>query len=184
MAANKPRVYIDACYYIDLAKGVHASALDPGRQQHIPYIENLFIAANDGDIEVWASTMILSECLAVEKGQQIIPEAVQQTFTKLLTSGNTVKLAAVDYFIAERARDLRWVDGIQCGGGADMVHVATALILGCVEFITTNRKRGPLSGDAYQKLKALGLHVIEAPSTTVLPPHLVPSPLFLPGADS
>ena len=66
----------------------------------------------------------------------------------------------------------------QCGGGADMVHVATALELRCEEFITTNRKRGPLQGGAPEKLAKLGLRIIEAPDTGVIPPHLI-SPLLL-----
>lgn len=169
---NKPRIYIDACYYIDVARGRHAAPLDAGRELHIPFIENLLLAARAGEIEVWASTLIISECLALEKQAQVIPENVQQTFMSLLTSGSVVKLSAVDFFIAERARDLLWVDGIRCGGGADMVHIATAIELKCEEFITTNRKRGPLQGDAPAKLASLhNLRIIEAPQTSVLPPH-------------
>lgn len=178
MATSKlPRVYLDSCYYIDVARGRLALPMDAERATHLPFAEGLILASANGDVEVWASTLVISECLAVEKQQAMIPDEVQQVFMDMLTSGSAVKLSGADFFIAERARDLRWIDGIQCGGGADMVHIATALVLGCEEFITTNRKRGPLQGDAPAKLAKLGLRIIEAPQTSVLPPQYV-SPLF------
>jgi hypothetical protein len=170
---NKPRVYIDSCYYIDVAKGRLSRTLDQGRDLHIPFVEKLLLAALNDDIEVWASTFIIAECLAVEKGDMDVPADVRDTFSRLLASGNPVKIQAVDVFIAERARDLRWRDQIKCGGGADSIHVATALELGCEEFISTNVKRGPLNADAAVKLAKLGLRVIEAPQTSVLPPHYI-----------
>jgi hypothetical protein len=54
------------------------------------------------------------------------------------------------------------------------------LELGCEEFISTNVKRGPLNADAAAKLATLGLRVIEAPQTSVLPPNYLP-PLFQSG---
>lgn len=100
-----------------------------------------------------------------------VPVDAQTTFTRLLSAGNPVKIQAVDIFVAERARDLRWKHHIKCGGGADSIHIATALELGCEEFISTNSKRGPLNADAATKLAKLGLRVIEAPQTAVLPAH-------------
>jgi hypothetical protein len=177
--SSTPRVYIDACYYIDVAKGRLGMALDPpDREQHLPWIEALLLAGLAGDVEIYASTLILSECLHVDSQSQIIPEHVQETFVSLLTSGSAVKLIGADYFVAERARDLLWVDRIKCGGGADMIHVATALDTKCAEFITTNRKRGPLQ--AIASLAKLGLTVIEAPQTQALPPQYV-KPLLMSG---
>lgn len=176
MATNKPRLYIDACYYIDVAKGRLSLALDPGRDAHLPFLEGLLLAGLNGDVEIWGSTLIITECLGTEKNQAKVPEHIQKTFLSMLSSGGPVKMAAVDYFIAERARDLRWVDEINCGGGADMVHVATALELGCQEFLTTNEKRGPLKGDAPEKLAKLGLSVIQAPDTKLLPSKYLPPP--------
>lgn len=168
---NKPRVYIDSCYYIDVAKGRLSLTLDPGRDAHIPFVEKLLIAALNDDIEIWASTFVMAECLAVEKSDMNVPTDVREMFSRILGAGNPVKMQAVDVFIAERARDLRWVHHIKCGGGADSIHVATALELGCEEFISTNVKRGPLNADASAKLATMGLRVIEAPQTSVLPAH-------------
>jgi hypothetical protein len=181
MATNKPRVYLDSCCYIDVAKGRHGK-LDEGREDHLPFLEALILAAADGAIEIWGSTLLIPECLHIDGTQQNIPDDVQATFISLLTAGSPVRMSAVDYFIAERARDLRWRDGIRCGGGADGIHVATALELKCEEFITSNRKRGPLQGDTPKMLATFGLRVIEPPQTSVLPTAYVPPPLFLRGA--
>jgi len=181
MATSKvPRVYLDSCYYIDVAKGEHGIS-DPNIQAHLPFVQALFLAAQNGDIEIWASTFVITECLSVDKTVTTmnVPQNVQETFLRLLKAGDPVKLQAVDVFIAERARDLRWTHEINCGGGADAIHVATAIELGCEEFISTNKKRGPLNQTAATKLSAqFRLRVIEAPFTSVLPPALSPGPLF------
>ncbi len=171
MATGKPRVYLDSCYYIDVARGRTAAPVDPNRVQDLPFVESLLLAAEGGDIEIYASTLVISECLFIDRQQKdAVPESVRQMFMSLLTSGQTVKLIAVDLFVAERARDLLWVDGINCGGASDSIHVATALDLKCEEFITANRNRGPLQGQAPALLAKLDLRVIKAHQTAVLPP--------------
>ncbi len=94
MPTNRPRVYIDSCYYIDVAKGRHSATLDPGRDLHLPFIEKLLLAADAGDVEIWASTLVISECLSLEPQEQMVSEDVQRTFTSLLTAGSVVKLAS------------------------------------------------------------------------------------------
>ena len=66
----------------------------------------MLLAAQAGDIEVWASTLVISECLAIDKDDLNVPQEVQAMFRALLTGGHPVKIAAVDVFIAERARSL------------------------------------------------------------------------------
>ena len=83
-----------------------SSTLDPARVHHITFIEKLLLAAQAGDIEVWASTLVISECLAIDKDDLNVPQEVQAMFRALLTGGHPVKIAAVDVFIAERARSL------------------------------------------------------------------------------
>ena len=181
--ASKPRVYLDSCYYIDAAKGRLGVSLSADRATHIPYVENLLLASLNGEIDVYASTLVISECMHI--GDKDVSQETKDAFLALLTSGDAVKLVAVDVFVAERARNLLWQHKISCGGAADMVHVATALDLNCGEFITTNRTRGPLQGDAPAKLEKLGLRVIEAPQTQVLPVSYI-QPLFMgtPGASN
>ena len=74
--ARPLRVYIDSCYYIDVVKGRRSAALDPDRQAHIPVIERLLRQALDGDIEIWASTLVVAECLSVERDANV-PQAVR-----------------------------------------------------------------------------------------------------------
>jgi predicted nucleic acid-binding protein len=165
---SRPRIYLDSCCYVDVAKGADkVKAEAPGREGHIWWIETLITAAISTDIEIVASTMVIAECLHVGDGANI-PEDAKETFRRLLTSGQII-LVAPDIFIVERARDLRWVDGINCGGGTDGVHVATALENGCQEFLTTNTGKGPAKPDSINRLAAKGLRVIPPPLTSVLP---------------
>jgi hypothetical protein len=179
--ASKPRIYIDACYYIDVAKGKDVVAAEhPGRETHLPFIETLLIAALNGDIEIVGSTLLIAECQHVGDSGSI-PDAAKETFRRLLTSGQSVLLVAPDLFIVERARDLLWIDGIRCGGGTDAVHVATALEMRCEEFLTTNIHKGPANPVAAAKLAALRLRVIQAVQTAVLPAKYT-LPLLGPGS--
>ena len=123
--ARKPRVYLDSCYYIDAAKGRLGVSLRPDRATHIPYVEKLLLASLNGEIDVYASTLVISECMHI--GEKDVSQETKDAFLALLTSGGAVTLIAVDIFVAERARDLLWQHKISCGGAADMVHVATAL---------------------------------------------------------
>jgi hypothetical protein len=171
-------VYIDSCCFIDVAKGRHKVALEADRAVELQYIEGLILASHDGQVEVWSSTLAIAECLNIDPRQSRVPDEVQATFLKLLTSGSPVKTQAVDFFVAEKSRDLRWVHGIPCGRGADSIHVATALELECVEFLTTNKKKGPLQGKTPEQLAKFGLGVILPHQTAVLSPQYI-TPLDL-----
>lgn len=170
---SKPRVYLDSCCYIDVAKGRAGVPFnkkgEEDRAEDLWYLETLLTAAFNGDIEIYASALVIAECLHTDD-RNAIPDNVKDTFKMLLTSGSAVKLIAVDFFVSERARDLLWNDGIFCGGAADQIHVATALEAKCEEFITTNRKRGPLQGDLPEKLARLRLRVIMPGQTASIPP--------------
>ena len=124
--ARPSRIYIDSCYYIDVVKGRRSVALEPAPRNDILVVESLLQAALRGHLEIWASTVVVAECLSIERDPNV-PQKVRDEFERLLTAGRPVKLHGVDIFVAERARDLRWVHGINCGGGADGIHVATAL---------------------------------------------------------
>lgn len=171
MAISKPRIYIDSCCYIDVVKGRHQVALEADRAAQLPFLEGLLLAALDGEIEIWSSTITIAECLNVDPQQTTVPEDVQASFVEILTSGSAVRLQAVDLFIAEMSRDLRWIHGIHCGRGADSIHVATALELKCEELLTTNTGKGPLQGKAPEQLAKMGLRVIQPHQTSLLPPH-------------
>ncbi len=67
-------------------------------------------------------------------------------------------------FIATDARDLRWKHGIVLSG-ADYIHVASALAVKCLEFITTDNK----ILQSASKLKQLGTRPCTAAKTALLP---------------
>ena len=177
---TRPRIYIDACYYIDAAKGLEAVKIEqPGREADVRHVETALVAAQSGDIEIIASTLLIAECLHVGNSDQI-PQAAKDKFRSILTSGQGVTLVAPDVFIAELARDLLWVHGINCGGGTDAVHVATALEGRCEEFWTTNTGKGPANHKVVTALLGLNLHVIAATQTKALPDKYT-KPLLGPG---
>jgi hypothetical protein len=77
-----------------------------------------------------------------------------------------VTLIEPDVFVAEDARDLRWKHEIPLSG-ADGLHVASALSVGCSEFWTTDEKRkSPIHQSS--KLMALGLMAIKPSQTGLL----------------
>jgi len=177
--ASRPKIYLDSCCYIDVAKGEdRVKAESPGREAHLWWTETLISAAVAGEIEIVASTLIIAECLHAGDGSNI-PDSTKDTFKRLLTSGQ-VTLVSPDVFVVELARDLLWVDGINCGGGTDAVHVATALDLKCEEFITHNTGKGPAKPITIPKLAAKGLRVIAPAQTSVLPDSYT-RPLLPPG---
>ena len=76
--------------------------------------------------------------------------------------------------LQNRARDLRWNYQIKCGGGADSIHVATALELGCEEFLHFYKSEAwtPEYGCTSKAHAHLGLGVIEAHQTALIPAYL------------
>src|SRR5690606_20789210 len=88
-------------------------------------------------------------------------ENIQRLFRAMLTSGRGGVIPyQADYFVMERARDLRWKHSITLKP-ADSIHVATALEAGCDEFITwdgVNKRASPVK--AAPLLAKFGLSVI------------------------
>jgi predicted nucleic acid-binding protein len=97
----------------------------------------------------------------------------------MFLSGKVVKLSQLTLNIAERARDLHWLHGINLSG-ADSIHVASALQTGCKEFLTFDRKksRSPIAME--KEIAKLGLRVITPSKTACLPKdylqHTIPYP--------
>ena len=157
------RTYMDSCCFIEAVK-YDVSTTDPDRENDIWYIKQLLKASKSGDIEVITSVLTIAESRRAD-GEPT--DEVKRLFSSILTSGRVVKLAQMTQGIAEKARDLHWVNKINLSG-ADALHVATALLLGCKEFLTFDFKRkSPLKFE--KELRALGLLVIAPSETTCLP---------------
>jgi len=104
----------------------------------------------------------------LEKDRELnVWHSVKSEFTRLLMSGQYVRLVQLTPFIAVDARDLRWTHGIALRG-ADSIHVASALAMQCEEFLSANGRLNKLNSVSVALAK-LGLHVRSARETQCLP---------------
>lgn len=159
------RVYMDSCCFIDAVKTDIGDETDPDRANDIWYIKKCLEASKNGDIEVITSYLTIAES---RRASGEPTEEVKKLFNSIFLSGKVIKLAQLTLNIAERARDLHWLHSINLGG-ADAIHVATALTVGCKEFLTFDmkKKRSPLAFAS--EIDKLGLRVILPSKTSLLP---------------
>lgn len=163
MALDK--IYIDSCGFIDAVKTDVGEITEPDRANDIWYIKACLKAAKNGDLEVFTSHLTIAEC---RRAGGAPSEKVKRLFNSILVSGKVVRLADLTLGIAERARDLEWIHGINLGG-ADAIHIATALTLGCKEFFTFDKKKGKSPIGRKVEIAKLGLRVITPSETFYLP---------------
>ena len=165
---RRPRIYIDSCYFIDAIKYRAGFSVDPDRSNDLKYVRACLEAVRAGDVEVITSTLTIAE---VRRAEGTPDDDVKRLIRSVLTSGRLVKLAEVTQTVGEKARDLHWDYGINLSG-ADAVHVATAIITECKELMTLDaRKKSPHVYAA--EIAALGVRVIRAANTHVLPPKYI-----------
>jgi predicted nucleic acid-binding protein len=131
---SPPRSYMDTAVFIDLGKEVAGNLL-ANRQDDVWFGKRLLLAARAGKITLFTSSLTIAEC---QHAGGIADEKVQRLYKKMLTSGQYVFLVQDSILIGERARDLLWVHGISLKGGADAIHLASAVEMECTEFITTD----------------------------------------------
>lgn len=113
--ADKPRIYIEACPFIDLAKTEAKLPLaDPKngdeaeRQKSVWFCKKLIEAARDGHIEIFTSGITVAECTQVEKGVAEPSEEIKRFYEELLTSGRAgILLVQPTQTILNKARDLK-----------------------------------------------------------------------------
>ena len=151
---------MDSCCFIELALqsiGKH----ETDRENDLWFLKELLNAAYDEKIEVLTSTLSIAEC-AHAKGD--VSDDVKTLFKKFLTSGRYVLLVQDSVLVAEKARNLRWVHGLAFGG-ADAIHIASAIELRCDEFLTWDHK----PHDSASALNNLALSVCFPRDTHCLP---------------
>ena len=168
MRNNKPAVYLDSCCFIDMVAYDTDNKVLEERKGHIWYYKRLLIASKNDDITVVTSYLTINECLYVkdDDDKRIIDENVKNLFNSILLSGQQlggVYSAVPDEFVLEYARDLNWEHDIRLNP-FDSIHIATALLEKCDEFITTDTDSIDRQGNI-QKLQNMGLRVIEAIET-------------------
>jgi predicted nucleic acid-binding protein len=131
-----PRLYLDACAIIEIARGKFAKPLTPdqNREAEVDRCNRILQAGRKGDLGVYTSFLTIAE--AVHIGDVPPPPEVKDFLTRLILSGEDGVLAVEpDPFVVERARDLTWVDGIR-EGAMDRIHIASALHVNCTEMVT------------------------------------------------
>ncbi len=169
---TKPRVYIEACPIIDMAKHKAGRALnaDPTTQQSrencVWFCRRILQASVKGDMDVLTSFVTIAECTHLQDSVNPVPkEPTREFLTRLLTSGKGgIRLVQASLSIMTAARDLRWKHNLTFRS-IDSIHVASALHMKCEEFYTTD-------GGIYAKKDELakrGLNVMLASSSVLLP---------------
>lgn len=134
--ADSPKLYIDSCCFIDAAKHQIQRLPDTERAKDVWFLKKLLEASRDKRITAFTSTLTVAECTHADGDMS--PE-VKTLFNRLLATGQYVTLIQPTLFIAADARDLRWNYNIALAG-ADGLHVASALAMGCAEFLTTDER--------------------------------------------
>ena len=128
---SKPKLYMDSCCFIELALQVVGKG-EPSRENDLWFLKQLLNAAFDEEVEILTSTLSIAEC-SHAKGD--VSDEVKSLFKRFLTSGRYVLLIQDSILVAEKARNLRWAHGLNFGG-ADSIHLASAMELKCEEFLT------------------------------------------------
>ncbi len=160
------RIYMDSNCFIESVQSKPDSSSTHAND--LWYIRKLMEAATKGDIEIVTSHLTVAEFRGVGGGAPPSDE-LKQIIASILASGKVVKLAQMTLGIAEAARDLHWVHGINLGG-ADAIHVATAKVTGCREFLSLDfgKSRSPIR-HARAIADGFGLIAVVPSETKLLP---------------
>src|SRR5271170_295389 len=116
--ATKPKIYIDSCAFIDMAKHHAKIPLSADkdalarRESNVWFCTKLIEAALDGEVEIYTSSITVAECTSVQEGVPDPGEDVRRFYTELLTSGRPIILIQPTQTIMNEARDLKWKHGI------------------------------------------------------------------------
>lgn len=181
MSTKPPRIYADACCFIEMVKlerGVPIPAENSvTREADRWFFRRLCDASRDGAISLVTSMLSIAECVHINE-EPTPADETRALILDFLSSGSVVSLVEADIFVMERARDLRWKDDVRLGG-ADSIHMATALLDGCAEFLTLEKKiEKSKVATSMPKLQKLGLSVVRPSQTNCLPNEYRTDDLF------
>lgn len=171
--SGEPRVYIDACCFIDMVSHDLSIGVKPGRTSHVYYCRKFLEAAKGKEAFVFTSTLTVSECVAVKDDtdpnnhKPVFTDDVKRLFEGMLLSTKSgVMPVQPTPRIVKAARDLRWKYGATFKP-MDSLHIATALEMKCGYFITTDERLKP---ENVTIAKTLGLVVCTADGIASLLP--------------
>lgn len=172
-----PKAYLDTCCFIDLV--AHGAGVNTGEQteEDIWFTNRLLLASRNKDVQVYTSLLTLAECTHIrdEHGIRIVTDDVKDHIEALLSPESGVIPIEPSIFVIDKARELAWQHRIFLKG-VDALHVASAVLTGCQEFLT---------GDKYIKAEErkvlaekLSLRLCSPRETTLLPDHYRQDALF------
>ena len=133
------------------------------------------------EVRLITSAIALIECVSAgEAFPEPIADETKQLFSDFLWSGKYVELIAFDPFVAERARDLRWLDNVKIKNN-DAIHVATALMEGAQEFLTVDDKLKKRFAPLVAEMRSAGMSAIVPSETGLLSEERRSADMFEPG---
>ncbi len=142
-----PVVYIDSCWFIELAKYQFKEKLEENSEKNVWFVNKFLEASRKGDIKVITSSLAIIECAACKEAAVAlsVPPDVQTFFTNLFnTTGSGVEIVYPRPSTWELARSFRWVHQTNLKG-PDSLHAATAIENGALELMTKDKAFGRLS---------------------------------------
>ncbi len=157
---TKAKLYIESTCFIDMAKEAIRSFTKTS-DNDVWFCKKLLEAHRDGQVQIFTATLTVAEC---QHADGICDDRVQRFFKSILTSGQYVSLVQDTVMIADRARHLRWTHNLSFDG-ADSIHIASALEMGCSEFLTKDQHF--LS--RIKEASKLGISIIQPHETLLLP---------------
>ena len=125
------------------------------------FCKKLLEAHRHGEIEIFTAILTVAGC---QHADGICDDKVQRLFKSILTSGQFVFLVQDTVIIADKARSLRWTYN-PTFKEADSLHIASALEMGCSEFLTNDDSILSRTKEAVK----LGLRMIHPHETSLLP---------------
>ena len=137
----KPKIYLDTNCFIDLVTVEHGK-YSSSRQEELVKFYKLLIKASQADkINIYTSMITVLECLSINDGDtKFLDDDVKNLFNSILLSGTSgVIPVQPTEFIIIKARNMNW-DGIGLKKPLDLLHLASAIEVGCKEFVTTDRE--------------------------------------------
>lgn len=171
--SSEPRVYIDACCFIDMVSHDLSIGARHGRASHVYYCRKFLEAARGSDANVFTSTLTVAECIVIkdesdrDNFKPVMTDEVKRLFEGILLSTKSgVMPVQPTPRIVKAARDLRWRHGATFKP-MDSLHIATAIEMKCSHFLTTD---GKLKSENIGIAKTLGLVVCTADSIANLLP--------------
>lgn len=179
--SDEPKVYFDACCFIDLVSHELSIGVKSGRDSHVYYCRKFLEAARNKEASVFTSTLTVAECTHIKDDSDqsnhktVLTDEVKRLFEGMLLSARSGVIPVQPTpRIVKSARDLQWKHGATFKP-MDSLHIATAIEMKCGYFLTTD---GRLKPENIKIVNDLGLIVCTADKiSTCLPSKYAQLPL-------